>query len=192
MVGDACPDRRARVSRALHLPRRAVVGRPERGGRRHAPPLELRRNAPGAGRARLLLPRRPPLAADPYVANRRPSPQSPPNLRTDPHGAYRRTRPGWPPGLSRSHKAVGPGALPARVGRDFPDPDDRGTQRNADDINWAYPLVNALILAGGLALNLLGSRLRARRRARTAAAYRSHGSSEQHAASVALAARGRG
>ena len=31
---------------------------------------------------------------------------------------------------------------------------------NPDDINAAYPLVNALILAGGVAVNRLGSRLR--------------------------------
>jgi hypothetical protein len=36
---------------------------------------------------------------------------------------------------------------------------------NPDDINAAYPLVNALILAGGVALNRLGAGLRARRTA---------------------------
>jgi hypothetical protein len=34
---------------------------------------------------------------------------------------------------------------------------------NPDDINWQYPLVNTLVLAGGLALNRLGAS-RARRR----------------------------
>jgi hypothetical protein len=33
---------------------------------------------------------------------------------------------------------------------------------NPDDINAAYPVVNALILAGGVALNRLGARLRRR------------------------------
>jgi hypothetical protein len=35
---------------------------------------------------------------------------------------------------------------------------------NADDINWQYPLVNAVILAGGIGLNRLGSARRQRRR----------------------------
>jgi hypothetical protein len=35
---------------------------------------------------------------------------------------------------------------------------------NADDINWSYPLVNAVILAGGIGLNRVGSGLRQRRR----------------------------
>jgi hypothetical protein len=35
---------------------------------------------------------------------------------------------------------------------------------NPDDMNWAYPLVNAVILAGGIGLNRLGSALRQRRR----------------------------
>ena len=39
---------------------------------------------------------------------------------------------------------------------------------NPDDINAAYPIVNALILAGGVALNRLGAALR-RRRTSTAA-----------------------
>jgi hypothetical protein len=34
---------------------------------------------------------------------------------------------------------------------------------NPDDINAAYPLVNALILAGGIGLNRLGARLGRRR-----------------------------
>jgi hypothetical protein len=38
---------------------------------------------------------------------------------------------------------------------------------NADDINWSYFVLNAVILAGGIALNRLGARLR---RARVAAA----------------------
>jgi hypothetical protein len=37
---------------------------------------------------------------------------------------------------------------------------------NPDDINWQYPLVNAAILAGGVALNQLGAAVRARRRSR--------------------------
>jgi hypothetical protein len=37
---------------------------------------------------------------------------------------------------------------------------------NADDINWQYPLVNAVILAGGVALNQLAAAARARRRSR--------------------------
>jgi hypothetical protein len=36
---------------------------------------------------------------------------------------------------------------------------------NPDDINAAYPVVNAVILAGGIALNRLGASIRARRRA---------------------------
>ena len=36
---------------------------------------------------------------------------------------------------------------------------------NPDDINAAYPVVNALILAGGVLLNRLGAALRARRTA---------------------------
>ncbi len=35
---------------------------------------------------------------------------------------------------------------------------------NPGDINAAYPIVNALILAGGIALNRLGASVRARRR----------------------------
>jgi hypothetical protein len=35
---------------------------------------------------------------------------------------------------------------------------------DASDINGMYPVVNAVILAGGIALNRLGARLRARRR----------------------------
>jgi hypothetical protein len=35
---------------------------------------------------------------------------------------------------------------------------------NPDDLNWAYPLVNAVILAGGIGLNWLASGLRQRRR----------------------------
>ncbi len=35
---------------------------------------------------------------------------------------------------------------------------------NPDDINAAYPVVNALILVGGVALNRLGAGLRRRRR----------------------------
>jgi hypothetical protein len=34
---------------------------------------------------------------------------------------------------------------------------------NAGDINWQYFVVNAAILAGGIALNRLGTRLRRRR-----------------------------
>ena len=34
---------------------------------------------------------------------------------------------------------------------------------NPDDINAAYPVVNALILAGGVALNRLGAAMRGRR-----------------------------
>jgi hypothetical protein len=41
-------------------------------------------------------------------------------------------------------------------------------RENPDDINAAYPVVNALILAGGVALNRLGAVLR-RRRTSTAA-----------------------
>jgi hypothetical protein len=37
---------------------------------------------------------------------------------------------------------------------------------NPDDINWQYPLVNAAILAGGVALNQLGAAVRVRRRSR--------------------------
>ena len=37
---------------------------------------------------------------------------------------------------------------------------------NPDDINWQYPLVNAAILAGGVALNQLGAAARGRRRSR--------------------------
>jgi hypothetical protein len=37
---------------------------------------------------------------------------------------------------------------------------------NPDDINWQYPLVNAAILAAGVALNQLGAAARARRRSR--------------------------
>jgi hypothetical protein len=37
---------------------------------------------------------------------------------------------------------------------------------NPDDINAAYAVVNALILAGGVALNRLGAAARARRRSR--------------------------
>ena len=36
---------------------------------------------------------------------------------------------------------------------------------NPDDINAAYPVVNALILAGGVALNRLGALVRRRRTA---------------------------
>jgi hypothetical protein len=39
-------------------------------------------------------------------------------------------------------------------------------RENPDDINWQYPLVNAAILAGGVALNRLGASVRARRRSR--------------------------
>jgi hypothetical protein len=35
---------------------------------------------------------------------------------------------------------------------------------NADDINWQYPVVNAVILAAGIGLNRYGSSVRARRR----------------------------
>ena len=35
---------------------------------------------------------------------------------------------------------------------------------NPDDINWQYPIVNAAILAAGVALNRLGAGARARRR----------------------------
>jgi hypothetical protein len=35
---------------------------------------------------------------------------------------------------------------------------------NTDDINWQYAVVNALILAGGVALNRLGVTLRTQRR----------------------------
>jgi hypothetical protein len=35
---------------------------------------------------------------------------------------------------------------------------------NPDDLNWAYPLVNAVILAGGVGFNLFASGLRQRRR----------------------------
>ena len=35
---------------------------------------------------------------------------------------------------------------------------------NPDDINWQYPVVNAVILAGGIALNRLGASYQARRR----------------------------
>jgi hypothetical protein len=35
---------------------------------------------------------------------------------------------------------------------------------NPDDINWQYPVVNAAILAGGIALNRLGAAVRERRR----------------------------
>ena len=38
---------------------------------------------------------------------------------------------------------------------------------NPDDINWQYPLVNAAILAGGIALNRLGAAVRTRRSAAT-------------------------
>jgi hypothetical protein len=38
---------------------------------------------------------------------------------------------------------------------------------NPDDINWQYPVVNAVILAGGVALNRFGASARARRRAAT-------------------------
>ena len=41
---------------------------------------------------------------------------------------------------------------------------------NPDDINAAYPLVNALILAGGVALNRLGAAMGERRRRRTSTA----------------------
>jgi hypothetical protein len=34
------------------------------------------------------------------------------------------------------------------------------------DINWQYPVVNAVILAAGVALNQLGAAARARRRSR--------------------------
>jgi hypothetical protein len=37
---------------------------------------------------------------------------------------------------------------------------------NADDINWQYPLVNAAILAGGIAINQRAAAARARRRSR--------------------------
>jgi hypothetical protein len=37
---------------------------------------------------------------------------------------------------------------------------------NPDDINAAYPVVNALILAGGVAVNRLGSAMGERRRRR--------------------------
>jgi hypothetical protein len=37
---------------------------------------------------------------------------------------------------------------------------------NADDINWQYAVVNAAILAAGVALNRLGAAARARRRSR--------------------------
>jgi hypothetical protein len=37
---------------------------------------------------------------------------------------------------------------------------------NPDDINWQYAVVNAAILAGGVALNRLGAAARARRRSR--------------------------
>jgi hypothetical protein len=37
---------------------------------------------------------------------------------------------------------------------------------NPDDFNWAYPLVNAAILAAGLGLNRLGAVVRERRRSR--------------------------
>ena len=37
---------------------------------------------------------------------------------------------------------------------------------NPDDINAAYPVVNAVILAGGVALNRLGAAARGRRRSR--------------------------
>ena len=37
---------------------------------------------------------------------------------------------------------------------------------NADDINWQYPVVNAVILACGVGLNRLGAAARARRRSR--------------------------
>jgi peptidoglycan/LPS O-acetylase OafA/YrhL len=39
---------------------------------------------------------------------------------------------------------------------------------NPADINWMYPVVNAVILAGGLGLVTLGARWRNRRRARGA------------------------
>jgi hypothetical protein len=35
---------------------------------------------------------------------------------------------------------------------------------NPDDINWQYPVVNAVILAAGVALNQLGAAVQARRR----------------------------
>ena len=35
---------------------------------------------------------------------------------------------------------------------------------NPDDINWQYPIVNAVILAGGVWLNRLGAGVQARRR----------------------------
>jgi hypothetical protein len=35
---------------------------------------------------------------------------------------------------------------------------------NPDDINWQYPVVNAVILAAGVGLNRLGASVRARRR----------------------------
>ena len=41
---------------------------------------------------------------------------------------------------------------------------------NPDDINAAYPLVNVLILAGGVALNRLGAAMGERRRRRTSTA----------------------
>ena len=41
---------------------------------------------------------------------------------------------------------------------------------NPDDINAAYPVVNALILAGGVALNRLGAAMGERRRRRTSTA----------------------
>ena len=41
---------------------------------------------------------------------------------------------------------------------------------NPDDINAAYPVVNALILAGGVALNRLGAAMGERRRRRMSTA----------------------
>jgi hypothetical protein len=41
---------------------------------------------------------------------------------------------------------------------------------NPDDINAAYPVVNALILVGGVALNRLGAAMGERRRRRTSTA----------------------
>jgi hypothetical protein len=41
---------------------------------------------------------------------------------------------------------------------------------NPEDINAAYPLVNALILAAGVALNRLGAAMGERRRQRTSTA----------------------
>jgi peptidoglycan/LPS O-acetylase OafA/YrhL len=37
---------------------------------------------------------------------------------------------------------------------------------NPDHLNWQYPIVNAVILAAGVALNRLGAAGRARRRSR--------------------------